>query len=67
MAKPIKGTPTLRGESASAVLSEMRLSGSHDYSALRNALEEAVAKTRSVFTVPSAPTAADQSDGSIAS
>jgi hypothetical protein len=49
MAKPIKATPVLRGEGANEVLREMRNSGSHDYTKLRESLKRAVSVTRTVF------------------
>jgi hypothetical protein len=54
MAKPIKGTPVLRGEGANEVLREMRNTGSHDYSKLRESLNKAVSVTRTVFRDASA-------------
>jgi hypothetical protein len=54
MAKPIKGTPVLRGEGANEVLREMRITGSHDYSKLRDSLNKSVTVTRTVFREASA-------------
>lgn len=66
MAKPIKGTPVLRGKDADEVLREMRATGDHDYTELREALSRAVTVSNAVFRVVSEPAIANRGllDGS---